>query len=387
VRAVIDARPALDPRRTGVGHYTQQLIRYLPHVDPDDRYVAWYLHARGILRRPRLFEDVRAPNLEEAASRFPARVFQPVSWRLRVPRIEWLAGGFDVLLATNFLPPPTGRMRRTVLVVHDLAFERYPETAPQIDARWRRRFAAAVRGCGSIIVPSISAKGDLVAAHGIPEERVHAIPHGVDAAAFGAVHEDRVARAGERFGIAGRYVVFVGGLEPRKNLVRLVRAFAASGSDATLVLAGGRVRWFPTEVDRVRAEIRSLPGAVASRVVLTGYVSEEDKRALLAGAEALAYPSLYEGFGFPVLEAMAAGTPVLTSNVSSLPELVGDDAVLVDPRDEEAIAAGLARLLEDRGLRERLTGAGRARAARFTWEATAQRTAEVLRSVAARGAG
>jgi glycosyltransferase involved in cell wall biosynthesis len=278
-------------------------------------------------------------------------------------------------------------MRSTVLVVHDLAFERYPETAPQIDARWRRRFAAAVRGCGALIVPSISAKGDVVAAHGIPEERVHAIPHGVDAAAFGAVPEDRLGRVRERFGIAGPYVVFVGGLEPRKNLVRLVRAFAASGSDATLVLAGGRVRWLPMEEDRVRAEIRSLPQAVASRVVLTGYVSEEDKRALLAGAEALAYPSLYEGFGFPVLEAMAAGTPVLTSNVSSLPELVGEDAVLVDPQDEAAIAAGIVRLLDDRGLRERLIGAGRARAARFTWEATARRTADVLRAVAARGAG
>ena len=387
MRAVIDARPALDPGRTGVGHYAQQLIRHLPHVDPDDRYVAWYLHARGLFRHRRFFDDVRAPNLEEAASRFPARVFQPVSWRLNTPRVEWLVGDFDVLIATNFLPPPTGHMRRTVLVVHDLAWAVYPETAPQIDERWRRRFARAVRACGAVIVPSVSAKGDLVARYPIPEERVHAIAHGVDASAFAAVTEAGVTRVRERFGIGGPYVLFVGGLEPRKNLVALVRAFARSGVDATLVIAGGRVRWFPAEEARVWAEVRRLPEPVRSRVVMTGYVSDEDKHALLGGAEGVAYPSLYEGFGFPVIEAMAAGTPVLTSNVSSLPEVAGEDALLVDPRDEQAIADGIRRLLDDQDLRERLIGPGRARAAGFTWEATARRTAEILRATAAGGRG
>ncbi len=381
MRAVIDARPALDPVRTGVGHYTQQLIRHLPRVDAEGRYVAWYLHARGVFRHQRFFDG--APNLEESASRVPARVFQPVSWRLRAPRVEWLTGDFDVLLATNFLPPPTGHMDRTVLVVHDLAWAVYPETAPQIDGRWRRRFAKAVRRCGAAIVPSVSAKGDLVRRYGVPEERVHAVPHGVDASAFAAVTDAEVERVRERFGIDGQYVLFVGGLEPRKNLVTLVRAFAASGVDATLVIAGGRVRWFPAEEARVWAAVRALAEPARSRVVMTGYVSDEDKHVLLAGAEALAYPSLYEGFGFPVIEAMAAGTPVLTSNVSSLPEVAGDDAVLVDPKDEHALAEGLRRILSDGELRERLIGPGRARAAGFTWEASARRTAEVLRTVAA----
>ena len=106
MRAVIDARPALDPRRTGVGLYTQQIIRHLPHADPDNEYVAWYLHAKGLFRPRRFFEGVNAPNLTEKASRFPARVFGPMSTRLGVPRIEW-SGAFDVLLATNFLPPAT----------------------------------------------------------------------------------------------------------------------------------------------------------------------------------------------------------------------------------------------------------------------------------------
>ncbi len=385
MRALLDARPALDPVRTGVGHYAERLIRHLPRVDPEGRYVAWYLHARGLLRPRRFFADV--PGLEERASRVPARLFQPLSLRLRAPRLEWLVGDFDVLLATNFLPPPTGRMERVVLVVHDLAFEVYPSTAPQIDERFRRRFARAVRHAGAIVVPSVSARGDLVARYGVPEDRVHAIPHGVDAEAFAAVPAEELERVRERYGIRGPYLLFVGGLEPRKNVVALVRAFAASGVDATLVIAGGRVRWFPAEEARIFAAVRRLPERVRSRIVMTGYVSEADKRALVAGAEGLAYPSLYEGFGFPVLEAMAAGTPVLTSNVSSLPEVAGEDALLVDPKDEHAIAEGLRRLLEDGGLRERLIGPGRARAAGFTWEATARRTAEVLHAVARSGRG
>jgi glycosyltransferase involved in cell wall biosynthesis len=385
VRALLDARPALDPVRTGVGHYAERLIRHLPRVDPEGTYTAWYLHARGLLRPRRFFADV--PGLRERASRVPARLFQPVSWRLRAPRVEWLAGDFDVLLATNFLPPPTGHPERAVLVVHDLAFEVYPRTAPQIDERWRRRFARAVRRCGAVIVPSVSAKGDLVARHGIPEDRVHAIPHGVDAEAFAAVPAEELARVRARYGIRGPYVLFVGGLEPRKNVVALVRAFAASGVEASLVIAGGRVRWFPAEEARIFAEARRLPEPVRSRVVMTGYVSEPDKRALIAGAVALAYPSLYEGFGLPVLEAMAAGTPVLTSNVSSLPEVAGEDALLVDPKDEHAIAEGLRRIVEDAVLRERLIGPGRARAAGYTWEATARATAAVLRAVAAAARG
>ncbi|HEU4354285.1 MAG TPA: glycosyltransferase family 1 protein [Actinomycetota bacterium] len=387
MRAVIDARPALDPGRTGVGHYTQQLVRHLPTVDPEDRYVAWYLHARGLFRHRRFFADVGAPNLEESSSRFPARVFQPLSWRARLPRVEWLVGDFDVLLATNFLPPPTRHMERTVLVVHDLAWAVYPETAPQIDDRWRRRLAKAVRSCGAVIVPSVSAKGDLVGRYDVPEERVHAVAHGVDASAFGAVTDAEIGRVRDRFQIDGSYVLFVGGLEPRKNLVTLVRAFADSGVDATLVIAGGRVRWFPAEEARVWASVRALSEPARSRVLMTGYVSDEDKHVLLAGADALAFPSLYEGFGFPVIEAMAAGTPVLTSNVSSLPEIAGEDAVLVDPKDVHAIAHGLRRVLTDGPLRERLIGPGRARAAGFTWEATARRTAEVLRSVAATARG
>ena len=143
------------------------------------------------------------------------------------------------------------------------------------------------------------------------------------------------------------------------------------------------MRWFPEATERLDAAIESLPTSAKQRIVRTGYVNDRDKLALLSGATILAYPSLYEGFGFPVLEAFAAGVPVMTSNVSSLPEVAGEAAVLVDPADTHAIAKALSELVGDADLRAVLSAAGVARASRFTWEATARATAAVLREAAA----
>jgi glycosyltransferase involved in cell wall biosynthesis len=376
MRAVIDARPALDPRRTGVGVYTQQLIRHLPHADPQGEYVAWYLHARGLLRPRSFFTGVAAPNLAEKASRFPARVFGPLSSRLGVPRIEWSVS-FDVLLAPNFLPPATHRPG-VVMVVHDLAYERMPETAPHMNARWRRAFDRWLGKSAGIIVPSVSTKRDLIERHSVDPDRVWVTPLGVDAASFAPASDESVAAVRRKWGIGGPYAFFVGGIEPRKNLDVLIRAFGMLEPGSRLVIAGGPVRWDPGASDRLDETIAELPAAARERIIRTGYVSEKDKLALLTGATLLAYPSLYEGFGFPVLEAFAAGIPVLTSNVSSLPEVAGEAALTVDPADPEAIANGLAQLFDDDDLRAMLAAKGVTRAAKFTWEATARATAEAL---------
>jgi glycosyltransferase involved in cell wall biosynthesis len=380
VRLAIDARPALDPRRTGVGHYARQIVRHLPAEAPADEVVAWYLDPKGLLSRRRFFDDVGARNLTEHADRFPTRVFQPVSWRLRVPRLEWLVR-FDALLATNFLPPPTSS-RAAVLVVHDLAHEMMPDTAPHHDARWRRRFDRWLRRAAAVIVPSESTKRDLLARHDVAGE-VHVIPHGAEPFAPPPAADVSAVRAS--FVIGGPYALFVGGIEPRKNLSALVQAFASLGdADMWLVIAGGRTNWIPHAAEALRAEVAGLPPAVRRRVVLPGYVGGVVKDALIAGATAIAYPSRYEGFGFPVLEGFAAGVPVLTSSTSSLPEVAGDAAVLVEPGDAAAIADGLRALFDDAELRERLIAAGRDRVRGFTWERSAARTAEVLRAAAHR---
>jgi glycosyltransferase involved in cell wall biosynthesis len=381
MRVAIDARPALDARKTGVGYYAQQLIRALPAADPTARYTAWYLHAKGVLRPRRFFAGVDRPNFDEVGTPFPARVFEPLASRAGVPRLEWFCD-FDVLLATNFLPPAT-RSDGVVLVVHDLAFRVYPETAPHMDDRWQRRFDRWLSTASRIIVPSESARGDLVELYAVDPTRVDAVHHGVDADAFRPAPRGEVERVRRIHRIDGPYLLFVGGLEPRKNLVSLVRAFGSASVDASLVLAGGAVRWFPGAVAELDAAISALPAKMRTRVVRTGYVSDADKLALLTGATVFVLPSRYEGFGMPILEAMACGTPVLTSTVSSLPEVAGDAAVLVDPDDVGALASGMQELLEDDPLRTRLAGMGLARAARFTWERAAKDTAASLHRAAA----
>ncbi|MFB3737617.1 MAG: glycosyltransferase family 4 protein [Candidatus Velamenicoccus archaeovorus] len=385
LRFAVDARPALDPRRTGVGHYARELVRHLPHAASDAEVVAWYLHARGLFRHKRFFADAEAPNLSEEAARFPSRVFEPLSSRLGMPRLEWFVR-FDAILATNFLPPATAS-RGVVMVVHDLAFRVFPETAPQIDERWLRRFRRWLEEAARIVVPSRAAQEDLCAMEGVDPARIAVVHHGVDAEAVRSVSPRAVEATRRRFGLEGPYLLFVGGIEPRKNLAAVVRAFATLDVPTRLVIAGGRVRWFPAAAEDLARQVERLPEPVRRRVVLTGYVSDADKLALLAGATALVYPSLYEGFGFPVLEGMAARVPVLSSTASSLPEVAGDAAVLVDPHDEDAIAAGMTELLQDADLRERLIAAGLARAAMFTWQETARRTAAVLREAAERGRG
>ncbi len=383
MRVLIDARPAVHPRRTGVGHYADQITRHLPGAAPDDEFVAWYVHLRRLFRPGRFFADEEAPNLIERGMRFPARVHQPLSLKYRLPLIEWTSR-FDVLFATNYFPPPTNR-RELATVVHDLGFERFPETAPHVDEGWRALLRRAIERSAALIVPSRATAVDLQEFHGVDERRITVIPHGVNADQIRSVPQRAGQAVRRRFGIEGRFVLFVGGLEPRKNLEALARAFADVDTDAMLVIAGGPVPWYPETPQRLRSQIDALPAAIRRRIVLIGFVGFSEKRALLSQATIVAYPSLYEGFGFPVLEGMAARVPVLTSNVASLPEVAGQAAYLVDPNDEKQITTGLQELLDDEGLRDRLIGAGLARAARFTWHETARRTVAVLRQAAAGG--
>jgi glycosyltransferase involved in cell wall biosynthesis len=360
------------------------MILRLPEIDPVTTYVAWYLNARRLLRPWRWDRRFfpRRPNLVERWTPIPATWFERASMRYEQPPLERLLR-FDVLWATNFVPPPT-RTHRLVLTVHDLAFRRFPDSAPMATHRWLTRLHRALRQAVEIVTPSEATRADLLDLYPVDAERVTAIHHGIDHERFRPADAHEVARVRRRFGIDGPYLLFVGGLEPRKNLPALLRAYAALPDDLrpALVLAGASVPWNPEGRVVLTGALGRLPADARARVVLTGYVADPDRAPLYTGAEALAFPSRYEGFGFPVLEAMACGTPVVTSNVSSLPEVAGDDAVLIDPSDEASIAYGLQQVLEDGRLRDRLRRAGPVRAARFTWDEAARRTAAILRRAA-----
>jgi glycosyltransferase involved in cell wall biosynthesis len=377
VRIGIDARPAVFPQKTGVGYYTWHLLRLLPAVDPSDTFVAWYLNAAGLTGGPRgLLRDLAAPNLIEKATPIPATWFERLSERFALPRVEWFAT-FDVLFAPNFVPPPT-RARRLVVTVHDLAFKRLPRTAPHGTASWLGRLDRALERAARVIAVSESTRRDLLELSDVDPAKVVVIPLGVDPTVFRPSDPGAVSAVRARFGLSGPYLLSLGGIEPRKNLPNLLGAFSRLSSGMPLVIAGSGVEWNPEGANLLVESLQKLPEDVRSRIVRTGYVSEPDKVALMGGAEAFVYPSLYEGFGLPVLEAMACGTPVVTSNLSSLPEVVGDAAILVDPVDPSSIADGIDRVLGDPDVRTRLVRAGRERAEGFTWEKTAAATSKVL---------
>jgi glycosyltransferase involved in cell wall biosynthesis len=268
-----------------------------------------------------------------------------------------------------------------VLSVHDATLLTMQSQYGPADRVYHRVFSvvAARRAC-AVLVPTYSARESIAHVYRIPLDRLHVTPHGVSPAfaPVPAVGQDAVLR---KYGIDRPYVLFVGAEPPRKNLTRLVRAFAhvaarPEHASLRLVLAG------PPE-PRDPAARRAVDDlGLAERVVRSGPVPDEDLPALYSAASCLAYPSLSEGFGLPVVEAMATGTPVLTSDRSSMAEVAGGAALLVDPESTDAIADGLASLLGNQDLARDLAHRGRERSRDFTWERTARATAEVYRAVA-----
>lgn len=329
---------------------------------------------------------MRPPNLVEHGTPIPAAVFNRLVARLDLPKLEWFVRS-DVVFGPNFVPPPT-RARRVVVTVHDLGFRKLPSTAPHAVPWWLRGLERTLETATCVIVPSRSTANDVEDLYGVGPDRIEVIPLGVDADVYRPRDGNEVDAVRRRFGVdRAPYVMFIG-LDRRKNLRGMLDAFVRLPADERLglVLTGG-MPWDPNGRDMVAEALEAVPADVRSRIAVTGYVSEYDEAALLAGAELLAFPSMYEGFGLPVLEAMACGTPVLTSDVGALPELVEGAALLVEPNDRDAIAAGIESLVRDSALRERLRAAGLARARAFRWDKTAERTADVLRAAASATGG
>jgi glycosyltransferase involved in cell wall biosynthesis len=350
VSVALDAGPLLDPA-TGVGRYVRELGRSLEAIGVNVRRYAVSLRGR------RAGSDI-------VRWRVPARWARAAWLRFDRPAITRLAGAADIVHATNFVLPPTGGAPG-VVTVHDLSFLR-DDTWPGGE-RLRALVPWSVRRAVRTIVPTDAIRTELLERYGTEEEHVVVTPEGVSSVFFGA--RPLADTALERMGVHRPFALAVGTIEPRKNLRRLLDAWGAARSELqgwTLVLAGVE-GWGPR-----------LP--VTPGVVPIGWVGDETLPGLLAAADLFCYPSVYEGFGLPPLEAMAAGTPALVCRYSAAEEVVGDAALITSPTDVEEISAGLVRLAGDDALRRRLAMSGRARAARFTWERTAAATAAVYRS-------
>jgi len=363
----IDASRATTARRTGTETYSLHLIRALIGLGTEHRFRLYIAQIPGFSEKPGIWGD--SPELR--AIPFP-RLWTHV--RLSA---EMLTRPPDVLFVPAHVLPLI-HPRRSVVTVHDLGYLHFPTAHRTVDrlyldwsTRWNAQQATA------LLADSAATKADLARAYRVDPAKVHVVYLGRDETLAPVADPAALAEMRERYGIAGRYLLYVGTLQPRKNLGRVIEAFAAIYQDwgsggLQLVLAGKR-GWL---YDDLFAQVDRL--GLAGRVIFPGYIPDEDLPALLSGATAFVFPSLYEGFGIPVLEAGACGVPVITSNTSSLPEVAGDAALLVDPHDVDAIAAAMYRLVTDDALRAELARRGQENVKRFSWEKCARETLAVI---------
>jgi glycosyltransferase involved in cell wall biosynthesis len=313
----------------------------------------------------------------------PARWFRILPLRFMLEQLGLpfllLRHRINVLHSLHYAFPLVSFAAKRVVTFHDMTFFTMPEVHERIKVLYFRFFMrASAHLPDGVIFVSHSALADFTARLGIARGGTFVIPHGKSASFHPEISLGDLEDIRGRYGIRGRFILYVGTIEPRKNLPRLIKAFssiAVTDPEIQLVLAG-KIGWMADELTR---EIERLK--LSSRVVFTGFIPEAVKPVLLAACTLFVYPSLYEGFGLPALEAIACGTPTVTSDLSALPEVVGDAALLVDPHRPEALAAAMQALLSSPSLREELKRRGPIQAAKFTWEHTAELTANAYRSV------
>jgi glycosyltransferase involved in cell wall biosynthesis len=371
LRIAIDAH-AVGAKLGGNESYAVNLIEALAQIDSANHYTIYITTAEARER----FQG-RWPN-------FKVRATLPHTPLIRIPltlSAELRKNPVDVLhvqfTAPPFCPCPV------VVSIHDLSFEHLPQTFKRRSrTQLRLTVRHSARRAARIISLSEHGRRDIIETYGITAERVSAIPLAAPAH-FAPVHDNReLQRVRHNYGIDGDYILTVGSIQPRKNLARLVQAYASlrgnkSADKLPKLVLVGKSGWLYDDTLRALKET-----GVADTVVLTGYVPQEDLPALYSGALCFVYPSYFEGFGLPPLEAMKCGAPVIVGNKTSLPEVVGDAALTVDPFDVEAIASAMQRVIESPALREELSIKGRARAETFDWRETARKTLAIYQEVA-----
>jgi glycosyltransferase involved in cell wall biosynthesis len=362
----IDASRAAALERTGTENYSLNLIRHLLALENDHCYRLYF-------NRPPTAELFpMTADLELRVMPFPRLwTHLRLSWEIaRHPP--------DVLFVPAHVLPLV-HPRSSVVTVHDLGYLYYPEAHRPSDRLYldlSTRYNA--RAASRVIAVSQATKDDLVQHCGIRPDKITVVYSGCDGTIQPVEDEATIERVKARYGIQGDYILYVGTLQPRKNLGRLLKAYAivrkqANRSETPCLVIGGRKGWL---YDQIFQQVERL--GLQTEVVFPGYVPQDDLPALLSGARLFVFPSLYEGFGLPVLEAMSCGTPVLCSNASSLPEVAGNAAFLIDPLDVGNMAKAMNRLLQDEGLRTQLVERGLQQVRHFSWDRCARETLAVL---------
>lgn len=370
MRIGVDARVLMDKYYSGISEYTANLLKALLAVKHPDKYHLFYNSWHNLEDRFKIWET---ENSQVAVSHWPNKIFNYFCQLLfKQPKLDQVIGGVDLFWSPHFnftsLTPGT----KQIITVHDLSFLRYPEFFSAKKNFWHRalRVKKALKGASLIVAVSENTKQDIVELVGIAPEKIKVIYSGNNLVKR-EVREEELGFLSQK-GIGTNFILYLGTIEPRKNISGLIRAYEELRRQGNrfnglqLVLAGAK-GWKSRGIYKAwqKSEYKN-------DIKFLGYISQKEKEVLYAKAKVFVYPSYYEGFGFPPLEAMTYGLPVICSNVSSLPEVVADAALMINPFKPIEIMEALELILSDEKLRENLINKGYQRASEFSWEKTAQ---------------
>ena len=373
MRICIDISPAAH-RKAGLGRHARELAERACRIDAANEYSV-FTYGRSAAQVPASLAHL--PLLSVSLAAKPWRMSVLLAHYTHAP-MDRLFPGVDLFHGTDHLLPRFRRIR-SVFTLHDLIPLLFPEFHLPLN-RWflNLMFPKFLRHADAIVAVSECTKRDAIRIYGVPEEKITVIYNGVDARFRPVGDPESLRRARATYNLPEAYILYVGTIEPRKNLVRLLEAchtLRQQGYPHRLVIVGAKGWLYQPVFDKI-AEL-----GLESEVIFPGFIADEDLPAVYAGASLFAFPSLYEGFGIPPLEAMACGVPTLVSDTSSLPEVVGDAALQVPPTDVATIKAGMERILTDPALARDLAAKGPERARLFTWEKAAEQLVALYRRV------
>lgn len=361
-------------KRSGVGHYISALTNNLADIDSNNEYLLYAYFSRDFEQRRKSLFIPQKENFRLKVRRIPIQVFNFLA--VNVP-LNLLSERVDVI-HSPFYVPPHPRKIRTILTIHDLTSILFPQFHTKYVRRLGVEIRRSCRRIDKVIAVSENTKGDVVNLFGIPEEKVVVTHEAADEIFKPLKDAAKIASIKAKYKIPNEFVLFVGTLEPRKNIIALIKAFSLMKDkiEHKLVVVGKK-GWLYTEIFEQVAKL-----GVEDRVVFTGYVPDEDLVWIYNACDVFVYPSVYEGFGLPVIEAMACGAPVITSNTSSLPEVAGNAAILVNPQNIDEISTNIMKVLEDDNLKKQLSQKGIEQAKKFSWKKTAEKTLAAYMSLA-----
>lgn len=383
MRIGIDCRKILNPEKGeagGVGHYVYQLVRHLLKIDHQNEYVLFFDY-RIKKKKIKKFVQKNVKIVFFPFFLYKKYIFKPVSLYLLEAILK--KEKLDIWHLTYIPTTPQKIDIKTVVTVHDLSLFRLPNlfSKKEIETK-EKELSSFLPLVDKIITVSQSTKKDLEQIFKIPSEKIRVIYHGIDQRFFQRIGEKAIERVKKRYGIKNDYFLFLSPLETRKNICRLISAFESFKEKVKK-----EPKKIPSNLENIQLVLVGKAGSAFSKIknkikkslykkdiILTGYVPPEDVNALYEGAKIFLFPSLYEGFGLPVIEAMAKGVPIITSNLSSLPEIVGENALLVNPYSIQEITQGIIDLLTNEELRKKITSQAIERAKQYQWEKTAQET-------------